>query len=333
MTTTRDRVRWGILGAGNIAGSFAEGLQVLPDAALVAVGSRSQEKAAAFAARFGGGARAHGSYEELASDPDVDAVYVATPHTFHLEHTLLALAHGKAVLCEKPFALNLGEAEVMVAEARARHLFLMEAMWTRLLPHVERAVTMAQEGALGEVRQLTADFGFRAAFDPRSRLFDPALGGGGLLDVGVYPLWLAQAVFGEPEEVAAFARLGETGVDEEISVLLRYPGGQTAALQAANRLQTPHEATIIGTEGYLRLLPSWWRPSHLVFHRPGRDPERLEVPSEGNGYNYEAAEVGRCLRAGRLESDRLPLASTLSVMRTMDRIRAAIGLTYPQEAL
>ncbi len=325
-----DELRWGILGAGNIANAFATGLSALSDAQLWAVGSRSLAKARAFAVEYGA-PRAYGSYEALVSDDEVDAVYVATPHVFHQEHTLLALEQGKAVLCEKPFALNRLEAETMIRAARDKKLFLMEAMWTRLLPHVVKALELAGSGAIGEVRQLTADFGFRDDFDPESRIFDPALGGGALLDVGVYPLWLSQAIFGEPSDIASFANLGETGVDEEAAILLRHARGELSLLSSAVRLTTPHEATIIGTKGNIRLLPSWWRPSGLVLQRNGLEPEAVEVPHVGNGYTYEAAEVGRCLREGRLESEVLPLKDTLAVMRTMDELRAAWGLVYPGE--
>ena len=325
-----DRVRWGILGAGNIARAFAKGLHALEDAELAAVGSRSLAKAEAFAADYGA-RRSYGSYEALVSDPEIDAVYVATPHVFHKAHTLLALEHGKAVLCEKPFALNETEARQMVEAARSRGVFLMEAMWTRFLPHVTRALELAAEGAVGEVRQLTADFGFRADFDPRSRLFDPALGGGALLDVGVYLLWLTQAVFGEPRNALGFATLGKTGVDEEAAIVLEHAQGQHALLSTGLRFDTPHEAVLVGTEGRIRLLPSWWKPSQLLLERRGRVAERLEPGLEGNGYNYEAAEVGRCLREGRLESDILPLEGTLAVARTMDELRRAWGLRYPAE--
>lgn len=326
-----DTVRWGILGAGNIAHAFAAGLAVAEGAELAAVGSRDGARAEAFAGRYGA-ARAHGSYEALVADAGVDAVYVATPHVFHHAHTLLALEHGKAVLCEKPLALNAREAEAMAAAARSRGLFLMEAMWTRLLPHVTRALELVASGAIGEVRQLTADFGFRSEVDPASRLFDPALGGGSLLDVGVYPLWLAQALFGEPLEVASLANLGATGVDEEAAVVLRHARGQLALLFSAVRLRTPHEATLVGTEGHLRLLPPWWKPSAVLLHRAGREPERIAPPALGNGYAHEILEVGRCLREGRLESPALPLAGSLAVARTMDRLRALWGLGYPTEA-
>ncbi len=322
-------IRWGILSTGNIAHQFAKGLGDLPDTELVAVGSRSQEGADAFGDEFGVPNR-HSSYEALAADPEVDAVYVGTPHPFHKDNTLLCLAAGKAVLCEKPFALNLGQAREMVAAARAHETFLMEAMWTRFLPHMVKLRELLAEGAVGELRMLQADFGFRAAFDPEHRLFDPALGGGALLDVGVYPVSLAHHLFGPPVEVKSFGNLGATGVDEETAVVMSHGAGQLALLAAASRLQTPHLAVLSGTEGRVEL-KNWWYPTDLTLHRDGREPETVRVPCPLNGYNYEALEVNACLRAGKLESDLLPLSETLEVMKTLDAVRAGWGLRYPNE--
>ena len=315
-----DKLRWGILGAGRIAGVFAEGLRGLVDAELVAVGSRTAEAANAFADRYGV-PRRHAGYAALVADPEVDVIYVATPHALHKEQTLLCLAAGKPVLCEKPFAINAGEAAEMIAAARERGLFLMEAMWTRFLPHVARLRELLAAGAIGEVRQLRADFSFRTAFDPRSRLFDPALGGGGLLDVGVYPVSLAWMVLGPPSRVVTLAELGATGVDEQAAMLFGYPGGQLAVLTCATRTGAPHEALLLGTEGMIRLHDAWWRPTAMTLSVAGRPDELIEIPASGNGYGYEAAEVTRCLRAGRLESDVMPL----------DEVRAQWGLRYPGE--
>lgn len=323
-------IRWGILGPGRIARSFAEGLQFVEGAALQAVGARSPASAQAFADTFGV-PNVHGSYEALAGDPDIDVIYVATPHPFHAAHTLLALENGKAVLCEKPFALNAREAEQMIAAAKAHGRFLMEAMWSRFLPHLQRALALIGEGAIGEVRQLVADFGFRAPLDPQSRLFDLKLGGGSLLDVGVYAVSLAQLLFGEPSEIRALANLGQTGVDEEAAILLKHPGGQLSLLSCALRLTTPQEAAIIGSEGILKLAAPWWRPSHLALSRNGRQ-EIITVPHVGNGYNYQAQAVHRALAGGWLEHPLMPHADSLAVMRTLDAIRAQVGLRYPTEA-
>jgi predicted dehydrogenase len=326
-----DKIRWGILGTGNIATRFAEGLMALPDAELVAVGSRSQSSVDSFGYEFDVPHR-HASYAALADDPDVDVVYVATPHPFHREHSILCLEGSKAVLCEKPFAINASEAEDVIALAREKDLFLMEAMWTRFLPLLVEVRELLAEGAIGEVRALFADFGFRTAFDPQSRLFDPHLGGGALLDVGVYPVSLASMVFGAaPSRINGMAHLGQTGVDEQSAVILGYDQGQLAILAAAVRTEMPQEAVLIGIEGQIRIHTPWWRPTTLTLSRAGQEDESLHLPYEGNGYNYEAAAVMDCLRAGRTESDVMGLDETLAIIQTLDRIRAQWGLRYPME--
>ncbi len=323
-------LRWGILGTGAIARQFFEGLSVLPDAEVLAVGSRSGATAERFAEERGI-PRRYASYEDLAADPDVDVVYVATPHPFHAANAELCLRAGKAVLCEKPFTVNAGEAERVVGLARERRLFLMEGMWTRFFPLIGELRRLLSEGAIGEPRMLAADFGFRDRFDPRSRKFDPDLGGGALLDVGVYCISLACHLFGAPSEVAGVGQLGETGVDEQSAAILRHEAGRLSVLSFATRTGTPQEATVMGTEGYIRIHSNWWRPKVLTLHRPGEKERLVEAPITGNGFNYEAAEVMRCLREHKTESEVMPLEETLSVMRTMDECRGAWGLRYPGE--
>ena len=324
------KTRWGILGTGNIASQFARVLAVLDDAELVAVGSRTAKSAEVFGEQFAVPHR-HTSYAALASDPEVDAIYVATPHPLHMENTLLGLEAGKAVLCEKPFAINAGQAEAMIATARRRGVFLMEAMWTRFLPHMVRLRELLAQGAIGELRMLQADFGFRTSFNPQSRLFDPALGGGALLDVGIYPVSLASMLFGAPERVTGMAHLGATGVDEQSAMIFGYAGGQLAVISQAIRTNSPHEALLLGTAGKIRVHTSWWKASTMTLSIEGRPDELIDVPATGNGYNYEAAEVGRCLHEGRTESEVMPLDETLAIMRTLDQVRAQWGLRYPGE--
>ncbi len=324
------KFRWGILGTGAIARQFVRGLRPLPGAEVFAVGSRSEASAVEFADKRNI-PRRHASYDDLASDPDVDVVYVATPHPFHAENATLCLEAGKAVLCEKPFSVNAAEAERVVELARERGLFIMEGMWTRFFPLMEEVRRLVSEGDIGEVRMLNVDFGFRADPDPASRLFDQKLGGGALLDVGVYCVSFASMVLGQPSGSVGLAHLGETGVDEQASVVLEHEGGRLANLSIGIRTATPQEATIIGTEAYIRIHAPWWRPTSMTISRPGAEDETVEVPVSGNGFNYEAAEVMRCLEAGKTESDVMPLDETLSVMRTMDRIREAWGLRYPGE--
>ena len=324
------KTKWGIIGTGNIAHVFARGLQALPDAALHAVGSRSQESADKFGDEFGL-ARRYASYEDVANDPDVDAIYISTPHHLHRDNTLLCLAAGKPVLCEKPFAINAAQAAEMIDAARAKRVFLMEAMWTRFLPIIVRARELVAEGAIGEVRMLQADFGFRTQVNPQGRLFNPDYGGGALLDVGVYTVSFASALFGAPSRIAGLAHLGETKVDEQGAMILGYPGGELAVLSTAIRTNTPQEAAIIGTEGSIRIHAPWWASKTLTLRLPKQDDQVIELPFEGNGYIHEAAEVARCIRAGKLESDIMPLDETLSIMQTLDRIRAVWGLRYPME--
>ncbi len=323
------KTRWGILGTGRICGTFAEALAVLPDAELAAVGSRTKSAAAAFAGRYGV-SRAHESYEALARDPGVDAIYVGTPHNLHESNTILCLEAGKAVLCEKPLALNEGQARRMVDAARRTKRFLMEAMWTHFLPAVVRALEMAGRGAIGEPRMLQADFGFKAPFDPQGRLFNPALAGGSLLDVGVYPVSLATRLFGDPGRIQSSAVLGETGVDEQAAMILDYSGGWQAVLSSSIRTETGHSALLSGTEGSLRLVPPFWKAQRLIVTSKGGE-ESIDLPYEGNGYTHEARELMRCLAEGALESPRMNHEFSLRVMRTLDRIRAPWGLRYPGE--
>ena len=324
-----EKVRWGILGCGNIAKKFAKALDVLDDAELVAVGSRKQQTADAWADEFGV-PRRHGSYKALADDGQVDAVYVATPHPMHKENTMLCLQAGKAVLCEKPFTVNAAEARAVIGLARRKNVFCMEAMWPRFMPALARTRELLAEKAIGEVRMVKADFGFRMGWNPESRWLNPALGGGGLLDMGVYTVSLAHMVLGKPTRVAGLAHIGETGVDEQAAMVLAYDTGQIALLSCAVRTSLPSHARIVGTEGSI-YLPAFWRGGDIVLARDGRETEEIVPECIGNGFNYEADEVARCLRAGKIESDVLPLDESLEIMQTMDELRAQWGLKYPTE--
>lgn len=325
-----EKMRWGIIGTGSIAHKFATGLTALTDAELVAVGSRSQASADKFGDEFKV-ARRHASYEALANDAEVDAIYVSTPHPFHKANTLLALGAGKAVITEKPFAMNAREAKEMIDFARQNRVFLMEAMWTRYLPAIVRVRELIAQGVIGEPRMLMADFGFRAGINPQHRLFNPDLGGGALLDVGIYVVSLSSMIFGKPDRISGLAHIGETHVDEQSAILLGHPGGQLAALTTAVRTNTPHEALISGTNGQIKIHGSFWRGEKLTVTVYGKETTEINLPLHGNGYNYEAAEVARCVRAGKTESEVMPLDETLSIMQTLDTIRAQWGLKYPME--
>lgn len=326
---TSETVNWGILGPGNIAKQFATGLQAASGTKLLAVGSRTQAKADAFADLYGAPKR-FASYEALAADPEVDVIYIATPHPGHKEAALLCIEHGKAVICEKPFTINAKEAEEIITAARAKGVFVMEAMWSRFFPAMAHVRKLIAAGAIGEVRMLQADFGFRTDVNPAGRLFAPALGGGSLLDVGVYPISLASMIFGTASQVTGLAHLGETGVDEQAAIVLGYPGGALASLTTGIRINTPHEAFILGTDGHIKLHGPWWKPSTLTVNSGGKS-EEVTIPYESVGMNYEAEEVNQCLRAGKTESAIMPLDETLAIMKTMDILRAQWGLKYPME--
>jgi predicted dehydrogenase len=321
-------IRWGIIGLGAIASKFASDLVHVPDARLVAVASRALDKAAAFAAEFHA-ARAYGSYAELVADPDVDAIYIATPHPMHRQDALLCLGAGKAVLCEKPIAVNHGELEQIVASARRAQVFLMEAMWTRFLPTMLKVQDWISQGLIGEPRLLSADFGFRCAYDPTSRLLDPALGGGALLDVGVYTVALAHQIFGAPTRIAGLASIGETGVDEQSAFVFSHAHGALSVLSCAVRTATPQEARIDGTEGRI-VIPEFWKAASATL-TAGTRTETVRIPVPGHGYQHEAIEVGRCLREHLRESPRMTHAESLGIMRTMDELRRQWGLRYPAD--
>jgi predicted dehydrogenase len=323
-------VRWGILATGKIAGGFAENLALLPDAEIAAVAARRLEPAREFAARHGAGT-SYGSYAELVADPDVDVVYVATPHALHHEHVLLALEAGKPVLCEKAFTLNEAQAVELVAAARERGLFLMEAMWMRCHPLVRRLQQLLGTGELGTVRQVRADLGFRVDAPETDRLLDPALGGGALLDMGVYPLTFADLFLGEPERVATAATLSGSGIDLDVALALGYAGGAVAALTASMTAPTPRSASIATDRGRIDVPAPFHHPGVATWTPIGGTEADAESFSEdviGTGLAHEAVEVMRCLRSGETESPLVPLETTVAMMRLLDRVRRDIGLRY-----
>jgi predicted dehydrogenase len=332
-----ETIGWGVLAPGRIAHSFAEDLALVPDAELVATGSRDLARATAFASEYGGAA--HGSYEELVGDPAVDVVYVASPHALHDEHTRLALEAGKHVLCEKPMTLDAETTTALFAEAADRGLFLMEAMWSACHPTLRKLLALLDSGEYGTVRQIHADLGFVVpgvfgGGDPTDRLLDPALGAGALLDMGIYPLTLAHLVLGEPERLTAVAHLSESGIDLDIAIAGLYAGGATAALTASMRSQSPRTASVATEIGRFDLPRDFHQPERLQwtsYWTPEGTTTWIEPdePVIGRGYGNEIAEVHRCLRAGALTSDLVPPQQTIALMRQMDDLRSQIGLTYP----
>lgn len=355
-------LRWGIIGSGRVADGFATDLRRLDGCELVAVASRRRRTAADFADRHGA-PRVHDTYDSLATDPDIDVVYVATPNHRHADDALSCLHHGKAVLCEKPFTTSADDARRVVETARANGLFCMEAMWMRFVPAVRRAADLVAAGRIGEPTQLHADFSSPSPVEPRSRLFDPAQGGGALLDLGVYPLSLAQLLLGEPAEVEARLHVGPTGVDEHATVMLGYASGATAVLTSSLRSRGPNAAWITGTEGTIELPGPICAPTRLRFvptptaadgssggrlrrvvddhpalsfaARAARRAARAvagvtaseRLPVDGHGYGYEALEAAQCMRDGRLESALMPLDDSVRTVELVERIRRDAGLT------
>ncbi|WP_406727797.1 Gfo/Idh/MocA family oxidoreductase [Streptomyces sp. GD-15H] len=340
---TGQNVRWGILATGGIAARFTADLVAAahsgsaagPGAEVVAVASRSAESARAFADRFGI-ERAYGDWELLARDEEVDVVYVATPHSAHRAAAGLSLEAGRNVLCEKPFTLNAREAGELVALARDRGRFLMEAMWMYCHPVVRRLKALIDDGAIGEVRSVRADFGLAGDFTASHRLRDPALGGGALLDLGVYPVSFAQLLLGEPSDVVAKATLSEEKVDLQTGALLSWDDGALASVHCSLVGGTETSASITGSAGRIDIPYGFFFPDGFVLHRDGREAEKFTAdPADGprDTLGHEAAEVMRALRAGETESPLVPLDGTLAVMRTLDAIRDRIGVRYPGDAV
>ena len=342
-TSARPRIGWGLVGAGGISDAHARALSYVPEARLVAVGSRDVAKAQAFIDKPRGDesitepVRAHGSYQALVDDPEVDVVYIGTPHPDHAGTMALAIAAGKAVLCEKPFTLNRREAEAAVALARKHGVFLMEAMWMRYVPAMVELKRLLAEGAIGEPVSVSADFGFSAAGLPAThRALAPELAGGGLLDIGIYPLNLAAFVLGDIVGVQADAELGPTGVDVHTVFNMRHAGGQRSQGMSSLRATTPCRATILGTDGSIDITPPFYAAQQLRVSRGTRPWEETPVeiidqPWRGNRYVHQVEEVHRCLRAGLAESPVMPLAETVALVGWMDTMRAQFGLRYPGE--
>lgn len=324
-------IRWGILSTGAIAKKFTSDLQYAKGAVLQAVGSRSQASADAFGAEYGIPNR-HASYEALVQDPEVDVVYIGTPNNLHKPCSMLALNAGKSVLCEKPFTINRAEAEAVIERAQEQRCFIMEAMWTRFNPAVRQAKAWIEAGRIGEVRMVHANFGFRMDDDERGRLRDPELGGGALLDVGVYPISLASHMIGKhPVTIFSAADLGPTDVDEQSAYLLKYGKGELAVLSSAICTTTNYDAYIEGTEGMIQLHSPFWCPRTATLTREEEEPVVSEHPFPGHGMHYQAEEVMRCMGLGLLESPVMPHRQTLEVMEILDHIRTQNGIRYPME--
>ncbi len=326
-----NKIRWGILSTGHISKKFADALALLPDAELAAVASRDQETANRFAAKYQI-TKAYGTYEELANDPTIDVIYIGTPHTFHLENSVLCMRKGKAVLCEKAFAINGSEAREMVRVAREENVFLMEAMITRHVPLMKKVLTWIKEGRIGEVRMVKASRCAREDFSREARQLNPALGGGSLLDVGIYVISFASMIFQKPPvEVMGLGHIGDWGSDEQGVAIFKYDRGELADLTFALRTVASNEAYILGTEGYIKIDDVFAVPTKATLFINKKEAETIQELIVGNALNYEAEEVMRCLRAGLKESPLMPLDESIQIMECMDKIRKPWGLVYSND--
>ena len=323
-------LRWGILATGGIAHAFARDLRTA-GLDLRAVGSRRLEGARAFAEEFDV-ARVHGSYEALAADDDIDIVYIATPHPMHAENALLLLEHGKHVLIEKPFTLNADQAIAVRDLARAKGLLAMEAMWTRYLPHMIRIHDIIEAGTLGEIRAVFADHTQRISDDPAHRLNALELGGGALLDLGIYPVSFAWDMLGAPTSIAATARLGGTGADTEVATIFTHASGAVSTTLSSSRAAGPNTAHVVGTEGRIDIDRVWYTPTSFRVTAPdGTVLEEFVSDVEGRGMQFQALAAEETIAGGATDSERLPIDETVAIMETLDAVRRQIGLRYPEE--
>ena len=324
------KIRWGILGCGRIARKFASDLALVNDTELVAVGSRSKENAEQFASEFP--ARyVHYSFESLVQNAEVDIIYIASPHGLHHQHTLLCLQHQKAVLCEKAFALNYRQAAEMIALARTNNVFLMEALWTKFMPHYQLVMQWLRDGKLGAIQNVLVNFGFAPTPPIPQRMFDPALGGGSLLDIGIYNVFLALSVLGKPDTIQASMTPAATGIDEQCSILFKYNNGAMASLFSSFSTNLATEADISGREGRIRLTSRFYEPTTTIEYYPGKVESKQILTYEkepGWGYQYEIRHVNECLRKGLTESPVISHADTLLLMEILDIVRKAAGIHY-----
>ncbi|SEK34297.1 Predicted dehydrogenase [Aquimarina amphilecti] len=320
------KYNWGIIGCGKIAHKFAEDLLEVPNANLLAVGSRDIKKAKNFGRTFKV-SNCYGSYMELIADNEIDIIYIATPHVFHYENTIMCLNAKKAVLCEKPFALNLEQVTEMILIAKKNNTFLMEALWTYFLPHYRHVLKIIESNKLGKIKNLQADFGFASTYNPKSRIFNKALGGGSLLDVGIYPLFAALSLLGYPENIEAKATFGETGIDENCTMKLSYKNNIQASLFSSVTEKTNTEAIIKLEKGTIVIHSRFHEPSTITITKNGIS-KLYEFPVTTNGYNYEAIHVQEMIAKGNIESEIMTFNKSIRLVRLLDAVRDKIGLHY-----
>lgn len=326
------KVRWGVMGLGKIANKFVSDLQLSNNAVLHGVASRDIQKAKQFSQKYNA-IIYYGSYEELASDPEIDVIYVATPHVFHFEHTMLCFRNGKSVLCEKPLGINADEVETMVNEAKSRKLFLMEGLWTRFIPATEKLIQLLDEKVIGDLISVRADFGFKGDLNLEGRVYNKSLGGGALLDIGIYPIYLSLLVLGIPIRIQAMSRMMETGVDSYCAMLFDYKNSRKAMLECTLEADTPIEAFIYGSKGFIKMHSRFHHTEKISLYQNKELKAEFDLIYEGNGYLYEIEEVIKCVKNNCLESDKLPHGMSLSLIMLMDKVREEIGLTYDRDKI
>ncbi|HYQ57150.1 MAG TPA: Gfo/Idh/MocA family oxidoreductase [Draconibacterium sp.] len=321
---------WAVLGCGNISNKFVNDLKLLPNAKLYAAAARELNRAEHFAGEWGF-EKAYGSYEEMVKDPKVDVVYVATPHSHHFEHTILCLQHKKAVLCEKAFAMNYTEVRQMIAAAKSNNTFLMEAFWTMFHPSFQKALEIIHSGELGKIKMVRSDFAFNAPFIEEKRLYNIKLGGGSLLDIGIYPVFATLAALGVPDSIKTLVDFSSTGSEESIQIIFKYAKGEMASLSSSFAVHSPIQTDYCCEDGYVSLQPQWFMPTDVKVWKEGKT-ERV-IPNEnkqGMGYQYEAKHVMECLDAGLIESPKMTWEMSENLIKTLDRIRIDAGIFFPE---
>ena len=322
-----DRIKWGIIGLGNIAHKFAHDLNLHEGVTLYAVASRNKDKALEFKEKYNS-VLSFDNYEDLAKCKEIDIVYIATPHIFHYENTMMCLEAGKTVLCEKPLSMNAEQSKKMIALAKEKNLFLMEALWTRFIPATEKVLELINNNEIGKVKSIKADFGFEAKLRSRNRLFDNKLGGGSLLDIGIYPIFLSLLILGLPSKITANATIDKNNIDTKFSAILDYNDNVKALVESTFEEQTPTEALIIGENGSIKMHYQFHFSKKITLSEEGKPDKNFELNIVGNGYYHEIDEVVNCLKNGHIESEKLPHKFSLDLTTTLDKIRKQIGLKY-----
>jgi len=325
------KIRWGILGCGTIAADFAEDIVLTKNCEVLAAGSRTSQKAKAFAKKFGI-KRWYGSYQQLLSDGDIDIVYVATPHTLHMQNTLDSIRAGKAVLCEKPIAINAKQFRRMQRAAKKKGVFLMEGMWTRFFPSMYLLRKWLKQKLIGDVLELKADFGVHFRVGPKHRIHNPKLGGGALLDLGIYVVSMASMVFGrQPKKIVSLVHKEKTGVDDQSSIVFQYDNGRGASLSCSGRFWMKQQLCIYGTKGMIIIPDDFYCHSKVMLELEGKKKKVYDFTYRGNGFQYEAEHVANCLNSKKTESDIMGLDESGAIMETMDKIRRQWKLKYTDE--